>query len=215
MTAGVPIAAHISDTDLALYASGDQSATRALMIRWHIGKCERCRTHLEAFRADRTKVREISSEMPQNIHWDRLAAEMTANIRVGLAAGECVAPRGRKSSFGWRPAAAMAGLAAVLVTAWWLNMPRSTTQALGRAMTAVVHGHGSVAMPGIGPMDDRGMVVEASSSGIELRENGSMLGVTQGAARPLEVSLSAQGSASARYIDTDTGQITITSVYAQ
>jgi hypothetical protein len=149
--------------------------------------------------------------MPESVNWDRLAAEMTANIRVGLAAGECVAPRARKSSFGWRPAAAMAGLAAVLVTAWWLNMPPSTTQSLGRAMSAIMRGRESVAMP----IEDRGMMVEASSSGVELRENGNMLGVTQGAARPLAVSISAQGSASARYIDADTGQITITSVYAQ
>jgi hypothetical protein len=122
-----------------------------------------------------------------------------------------VAPRIRKSTFGWRPAAAMAGLSVVLVTAWWLNMPPSTTQALGRAMSAIVHGRGSVTVP----IEDNGMVVEASSSGIELRENGNMLGVTQGTARPLAVSVSAQGSASARYIDVDTGQITITSVYAQ
>lgn len=204
---------HIAELDLALYASGDQSLWRALAIRVHIGRCEQCRQRVEAYRADRSKVRTISSEIPENVDWDRLAAEMTANIRVGLAAGECVAPRIRKSAFNWRPAAAMAGLAAVLATAWWLNMPPSTTQALGRAVRAVAHGGGSVAAPG-GP-EDRGMVVEASSAGIELRENGSMLGVTQGAARPVAVSISAQGSASARYIDADTGQVTITSVYAQ
>jgi hypothetical protein len=64
-------------------------------------------------------------------------------------------------------------------------------------------------------MEERGPVVEATSSGIELRENGSSLGVSQGASRPLAVSVSVQGSASARYVDSDTGQITITSVYAQ
>jgi hypothetical protein len=211
MTAHTRMAAHIDETDLALYASGDQSVWGALRIRLHVRRCERCRDRVEAYRADRSRVREISSTMPESVNWDRLAAEMTANIRVGLAAGECVAPRARKSSFGWRPAAAMAGLAAVLVTAWWLNMPPSTTQSLGRAMSAIMRGRESVAMP----IEDRGMMVEASSSGVELRENGNMLGVTQGAARPLAVSISAQGSASARYIDADTGQITITSVYAQ
>jgi hypothetical protein len=58
-------------------------------------------------------------------------------------------------------------------------------------------------------------VVSATSSGIELRENGSALAVSQGAARPVAVSVSTQGSASARYVDTDTGQVTITSVYVQ
>lgn len=211
MTAHVRITAHINETDLALYASGDQGAWRALTIRLHIGRCERCRHRMEAYRADRSRVREISNTIPDGVDWDPLAAEMTANIRVGLAAGECVAPRPRKSPFGWRPAAALTGLAAVLAMAWWLNMPPSATEALGRAMSAIVHGRGSAGMP----VEDRGTVVEASSSGIELRENGNMLGVTQGAARPLAVSISVQGSASARYIDADTGQITITSVYAQ
>lgn len=76
-------------------------------------------------------------------------------------------------------------------------------------MTAIWHGHGSVMQ------EERGLVVEATSSGIELRENGGTLGVSQGAARPLAVSVSVQGSASARYINADTGQMTITSVYAQ
>lgn len=206
------MSAHIADADLALYASGDQRVWRALTIRLHTRRCERCRSRMETYRADRTKVREIAGQMPEGLDWDRLAAEMTANIRVGLAAGECVAPRSRRSGFGWRPAAVVAGLMCVLAAAWWLNMPPSTTQALGRAVSAVAHGHGSV---NPAPLDERGTVVEANSSGIELRENGNMLGVTQGAARPLAVSLNAQGSASARYIDADTGQITITSVYAQ
>ena len=64
--------------------------------------------------------------------------------------------------------------------------------------------------------DETGMVVSASDKGIELRENGTSLGISQGSAPPLSVSVSVQGSASARYIDTETGQVTITSVsYAQ
>ena len=60
------------------------------------------------------------------------------------------------------------------------------------------------------------MVVSVNEKGIELQENGSSLGISQGSAPPLAVSVNAQGSASARYIDADTGQVTITSVgYAQ
>jgi len=133
---------------------------------------------------------------------------MAANIHLGLAAGECVAPRRRKPvTLGWRPAAVMAGLSCVLALAWWLNMPRETTESLGHALTAIWHG-GAVT-------PERGLVVEADSSGIELRENGNSLGVSQGSTRPVAVSVSVQGSASARYVNADTGQITITSVYAQ
>ena len=199
---------HVADSDLALYVSGDLSLTRSVVVRLHVSGCERCRRRAEGFKADRKAIREIAAEMPDNVNWERLSAEMTANIRVGLAAGECVAPRRRKvATLGWRPAALMAGLSCVLALAWWLNMPPETTRSLGRAMSAVWHGGAAV--------PERGLIVEADSSGIELRENGNSMGVSQGSTRPLAVSVSVQGSASARYVNTDTGQITITSVYAQ
>jgi hypothetical protein len=139
---------------------------------------------------------------------------MTANIHLGLSAGECVAPRRRKSPvMSWRPAAIMAGAAVMLAAAWWLNMPEPTTRALGRALTAIVHGHGGVNP--VAPADETGMVVSASDKGIELHENGTSLGISQGSAPPMAVSVSMRGSASARYIDTETGQVTVTSVYAQ
>ena len=42
-----------------------------------------------------------------------------------------------------------------------------------------------------------------------------MLGLEQSGMRPVLFSVSAQGSASARYVDEETGQITITAVYEQ
>jgi hypothetical protein len=87
-------------------------------------------------------------------------------------------------------------------------MPPSTTKALGRALSAVVRGPGALNSRA----DETGMVVSANDKRIELRENGTSLGISQGSAPPLSVSVSVQGSASARYIDTETGQVTITSV---
>ncbi len=199
---------HVAEADLALYVSGDLSIVRRVLVRFHVSNCERCRSRVDAYRADRAAVGELASALPQNLDWERLSAEMTANIRVGLAAGECVAPRRQKTvPLGWRPAALMGALSCVLALAWWLNMPPETTRSLGRALTAIWHG-GNAA-------PERGLIVEADSSGIELRENGNSLGVSQGSTRPLAVSVSVQGSASARYVNADTGQITITSVYAQ
>ena len=210
--------AHPPETDLALYASGDLSLWRGVLARLHMTGCERCRGIAEAYRADRERVREIAAGLPEDLDWDRLAAEMTANIRVGLAAGECVAParRPRSRSMNWRPAAVAAGVVALLAAGWLLNMPASTTQALGRALSAVVHGGGSVAVP-LDPQlrDQRGLFVSADEKGIELHENGASLGLSLGTALPVTVSVSVQGSASARYVDADTGQMTITSVYAQ
>lgn len=201
---------HVTELDLALYVSGDLGLVHQLKTRLHVRQCDRCRRRVEAYRADRESVREIVAEMPDDVNWERLASEMTANIRVGLAAGECVAPRVRRTtSLGWRPAAVAAGVAVLLAGAWWLNMPQAQTDALVRVVRGSWHTHGSAIF------EDRGTMVEATSSGIKLRENGSTLGVSQGAEQPLTISISAQGSASARYVDADTGQMTITSVYAQ
>jgi hypothetical protein len=57
-------------------------------------------------------------------------------------------------------------------------------------------------------------VVVANQLGIELRENNNVMGASQDEL-PVSVSLSVQGSASARYVNADTGQMTITSVYVQ
>jgi hypothetical protein len=201
---------HAAESDLALYVSGDLALWHSALVRAHLAGCGRCRGLVESYRADRARIREAVDGMPEDVDWDRLAAEMTANIRVGLAAGECVAPRPEKAVvWGWRPAAVMAGAAVLLAGAWWLNMPPAETRALDRVVRSIWHVRGG------GALEERGPVVSASSSGIELRENGSALAVSQGAARPVAVSVSMQGSASARYVDADTGQVTITSVYVQ
>ena len=206
---------HVAESDLALYVSGDLGFWRGIRVHLHVDRCQSCRRIAEAYRHDRGQIRELTDELPEGLDWNRLAAEMTANIRVGLAAGECVAPRHRKPvAMVWRPAAAVAGLVILVTGAWWLNVPAAQTQELGRAIHAVWSGRSGAGVRR-GVMEERGPVVEATSSGIELRENGSSLGVSQGASRPLAVSVSVQGSASARYVDSDTGQITITSVYAQ
>jgi len=168
-----------------------------------------------AFESDRESIRRLAGEMPQGVNWDRMAAEMSANVRVGLEAGECVASRIHKPTIatGWRVAAASAGVAILLVSAWWLNMPRADSAALARAMQKIAE---------VGPwrvanltLEERGPTVEVSASGIQLQQNGGTLGMSQGQERPVNVTLSVQGSARARYIDADTGQVTITGVYAQ
>jgi hypothetical protein len=209
---------HIVETDLALYVSGDLGLLRRVSVRLHARHCDRCLGLLEAYRADRGRVKDLVAELPKGVDWDRLAQEMTANIRVGISAGECVArPRQRKPVVvNWRPAAIAAGVVALLSAAWLLNMPSGTTAELGRAMSAIAHGHGSVlpnsVAPGVDP--DRGPVVWANQQGIELRENNNAMGGSQDA-RPVAVSVSLHGSASALHVNSDTGQMTITSVYVQ
>jgi hypothetical protein len=205
---------HAAESALALYASGDLALWQSVRVRLHTSRCEACRNIVAAYRADKVWMKE-ADQIPEGVNWDRLAAEMTANIRVGLAAGECVAPRSRKSAlwgsssgWQWKPVAAVVALMVLVTGAWWLNVPAAQTDSLGRAFRAIAHRGATL-------NEDRGPMVEATPSGIKLFENGGALGVDQGGLRPVAVSVDAQGSASARYVDTDTGQVTITSVYVQ
>jgi hypothetical protein len=209
---------HVKEIDLALFVSGDLSLFRSAPLRLHLAGCEDCRARLETYRLDRRRLKEDAAELPAGLDWNRLSAEMTANIRVGLAAGECVAPRSRKqgawmsgwrtSNWGWRPAAAACGIAMLLSAAWWLNTPSADTASLARALHALVNGRPNIVIEESGP------VVEVTARGPELRENGSTLVMSQGATQPVSVNVSAQGTASARYID-DADQVTITGVYVQ
>lgn len=200
---------HVQETELALFASGDLSLWRGAVVRIHAAGCPQCRTLVAAYRLDRERLKQEAAQMPPGVDWDRLAAEMSANIRVGLEAGECVAPRRKKRiAWGWQAAAAAAGITVLIGAALWLNFPTTDKEVLTRAMGQLLHGRNV-------PLEDRGPIVEASSAGIELRENGGALKISQGTLRPVAVSVSAQGSASAHYVDADTGQVTITSVYVQ
>ena len=199
---------HVKENDLALYAAGDMPFWHSLTVRLHVRHCDGCRGLVEALRADREELLRSANAIPANLDWDRLAAEMTANIRVGLAAGECVTPRERKvAAISWRPMAIAAGLVVVLAGAWWLNIPRTDTEAIAQALRNMATG-------GRASSVQDGPVVKASSSGVELLENGGRLGIDQGALEPVMYSVSTQGSASARYVD-DSGQVTITAAYVQ
>jgi len=197
---------HPFDSELALFAGGDLRGWERMKTSLHVRSCETCRANVEVFRCDQRQLSDSANELPPGLNWDRLAAEMTANIRVGLAAGECVAPArvAAPTGWNWKPVAAFAGLTFVFGAAWWLNVPVRDGEVLGKAF---------LFSPAV--REEHGPVVEASSKGIEFRENGSAMGVSTSDARPVATSVSFGGSASARYVDDDTGQVTITTVYVQ
>jgi hypothetical protein len=210
---------HTAETDLALYASGDLPVWRRLAASWHVRGCEECRGLVETFRSDREGLHQAADRLPEDIlpiDWDQLSAEMTANIHVGLAAGECVTPRVPKveALAWWRPAAAAAGVLVLVAGAWWLNVPRSDTETIGRALHDMVTvQRGTVAQTTV--QEDRGPMVGASSAGIELVENGGRMKIEQSGLQPVMYSVSTQGSASTRWVDEETAQVTITAVYVQ
>ncbi len=194
-------ARHIPETDLALFISGDVSMWKYAAMCLHIARCEACRARIEVYRQGRQSLKQAAAEMPAGVNWDRLAAEMTANIRVGLAAGECVAPRRRKavSLIGWKPAAVAAGMVGILGAAWWLNLPASDGDALARVMRSMVNGGKPTIplVPEIQRWKPRGRWCRVSTDGAELKgRTASPLPAPQEASRPVSAALVAPGSAS-------------------
>jgi len=57
------------------------------------------------------------------------------------------------------------------------------------------------------------VVLEASSSAIEVKENGRAMSLTHPHSDHVTVSVSLRGSAGVRYVDADTGQVTTNKVY--
>ena len=79
---------HPNQATLALHAGGDLGFFARWRTERHLRQCDRCRDEVDAFAATREIIPELA-EIPE-IPWNRLAAEMRANIRLGLEAGECV-----------------------------------------------------------------------------------------------------------------------------
>ncbi|MBC7926927.1 MAG: hypothetical protein H7039_14850 [Bryobacteraceae bacterium] len=200
--------AHGGNESLALFASGDGAPLDKLKMRWHVSQCADCRAEVESFRAARAELVLQTTTLPAGLAWDRLAEEMTANIHLGLEAGECVNPfrttrSGSRLKFGitgrrdWRAAIVMAGMVLVLLSAWFMNPP------LERG----------------GEMQVRAarIVMRTTSAGLELNENGNSLVLLNGRntedQQPAMI-VSSPGSLRARYVDADTGQITINNVYS-
>src|SRR5437764_4060774 len=158
---------HPADQELALFSAGELPLWHGARVRFHVTGCDACKHRVEAFRIDRERRREAADALPEGLDWNGLAAEMTANIHLGLEAGECVTPKDRRipifkphagwaaRSWGrvtggpfwagqwtsaWKPAAVAAGLTVVLVGAWWLNMPASDAQTVWRALRSLANG---------------------------------------------------------------------------
>lgn len=200
---------HTNSGTLALLAGGDLGFWQALTARWHVRGCERCQSDLLAFRRANRLVTDAAKDLPPGIDWNRLSEEMTGNIRVGLAAGECVggfSERPRLFRLRWNGAMAAALLTGIFVVGFWLNLPAPQADHLLTSLGRIV-GRGTHATS-----EPREMLL-ASQQGIEVKANGTSLSYVPPDSGNVVVSVSTQGSAAVRATDDDTGQTTITEVY--
>ena len=185
---------HPNEATLALHAGGDLGVFARWRTERHLARCAVCRDELAAFAAALEIAPELR-EIPE-IPWQRLSAEMRANIRLGLAAGECVRPNEtplRESRWftGARAAVAFASMIALVVTGLVLERP------------APRH-----------PAGDNGSVVETTAEGIQVSEGGQAIGLLHSGARNVTYTVSAGGEMRARYVDPETGYVTINNVDA-
>ncbi|MEP7363995.1 MAG: hypothetical protein ABI972_12125 [Acidobacteriota bacterium] len=201
---------HPSSRKLALLAGGELGWWLKLRVGHHVRSCRECRADLESLRDARLEVADLAQEMPGGVNWDQLAAEMKANIRLGIEAGQIVAPAATArvrafeeedefENYGsfFKPVVALVSVAVFLYGATWMLSTRGKS---GPAAGDVV-----VATTG------EGIVFKHGASSMTLFHHG-------GKPVALEVSSGARtGAASlrAQYVDEDTGEVTIHHVYSE
>jgi hypothetical protein len=190
---------HPNQATLALHAGGDLGWVARWKTGRHLAQCPDCRRQVAAY----TAVREILPELREipEVPWNRIAADMRANIRLGLEAGECV--RGDQTPVrdsplfdsplftGARAAVAFAGIVTMVVTGFVLEHPSPAVA-----------------------KDDSPMV-RAMSNGIQKRAGDRAFGLMHAGARSVTYTVGAQGTLGARYMDPETGYVTMTKVYVE
>jgi hypothetical protein len=208
---------HPSEHQLALFAGGDIAG---YWERWHISRhvaqCGDCQAEVRALSEASQQVRAIAPDIPADLNWTRLAEEMRGNIRVGLAAGEAIArfdrPAVRRPRLGWNAALVLTCATAIFLVAFWVSLPQPQAHHLMTALDRIrTERLGRLVKPAASATDE--VVLEASSSSIDVRENDRTMSLTHPHSDGVTVSVSLQGSAGVRYVDADTGQVTTNKVY--
>ena len=185
---------HPSQEILALHAGGDLG----WMARWrtarHLAACEECSAEVSAFS-------ELCDELPElreipEVPWNRIAGEMRANIRLGLAAGECVRSSGQPLRdgplfTGARATLALASVLALMVTGLMLEGPAPRMAKSSEPM------------------------VQATVNGIQRRAGDTAFGLMHSGASSVTYTVGVQGTLGARYTDPETGNVTMTKVYVE
>lgn len=193
---------HPAISDLAIHAGGDLPWWKAWRMDRHVDGCEQCRREIALFRDASVAFREQTSDLPEDIAWDRMAGEMRANIRLGLEASEAIraydapAPETSNPVFTWPMAAAAAGILVLLSIGYWAAAVRKSEQ------LAAARGPEPVVLEA----SERGVGISDGSKGMELY-------APKTARQAAIVTVSTGGAATAQYLDEDTGQITVNHVF--
>ncbi len=186
---------HPSQSVLALFAGQDLGWFARWRTERHVAGCGACRQDVRAFTAVSETLLELNEVPP--VVWNRLAAEMKANIRLGLAAGQCVRSEPAVIPLGWLsvPRALVAAASAMALLAAGLYLQRPAPQV---APPPAVYS----------------AIVRATANGVDLEQGGQTLSLVHNRGGSVTYAAGAQGSLRAGYVDAD-GTVTINDVYVQ
>jgi hypothetical protein len=199
---------HPSLGTLALYSGGDLPWRKRWWIGRHLAHCSECEQQVSLFRSAKTELkREAHSETLTGFEaiadWNRLEREMLGNIAVGVAAARCIDRAKRGRALVWR-GALIVGLGALFVAGWMTHIPREQTAHLAASLERAV---------GMDRPAATGTVLRTTPDGIAVRTQAGTLTIMHPPSAV--VSLSGDSSVAARYVDEETGEVTITKVYGQ
>jgi hypothetical protein len=195
---------HPSIEDLALYAGGELGLWTRLRTRRHVDGCAQCQREIELFREASLEANAEAARMPAGVLWERLQAEIAANVRLGLAASEAISAYGTQvenppaMTMSWRMVALTTGFLLLVSVGYWVSTVRRSEQ------IAAMRGP----EPFVAEASDRGVGMSDGSKGMELQGPRTNHGAAV-------VTVSTTGAAGARYVDEETGQITVNHVYVE
>lgn len=206
---------HATTSELALFAGHDLNFWMQRRIGRHVLNCPQCQLEVSSLQQARNGLLDLTAELPAGLNWNRLSQEMTGNIRVGLSAGECVAGF-EKSVHSGRPrfrytAAALACAMAVITGTLWFNLTPGQRTLLSDAFSRIRWERIGPVRPSVLAQDS--VILEASPMSIEVKTNGRALSLMHPRSDGGTVSVNMQDSAGVRYVDADSGQVTINKVY--
>jgi hypothetical protein len=199
---------HPSVETLALSVSGDLGRLAQWKVTRHVAHCSDCERQVLLFRSAKKELRRQAETRTLTafeaiVDWNRLEREMLGNIAVGVAAARCIEKVGRHRGFALR-FAVVAGLTMLFVAGWLTHIPSEQTKHL---VASVQH------LMGMERSTSTATIVRTTPDGIAVKAQGATLTILNPPSAV--VSLSGSAAVSARYVDQDSGEVTITKVYAQ
>jgi len=194
---------------LALYSRGDLPLSVRWRTRKHVRECEACERQVALFRAAETELKREAREQTLTAFeaiadWSRLEREMLGNIGVGIAAARCIENVHARRWLLSPGALAGIALAFLFVVGWFTHIPRDQTKHLAESLSRIMGGEARQPL---------GTIVETTPDGIAVRAQGGTLTIMHPPSAV--VSIAGASGVAARYVDQQTGQVTIANVYGQ